>query len=261
MRCRATLTRACSTSCRRRPTPIEWLIEENARRRGSAAMEFELIDTGLFDEDRYFDVEVEYAKADADDMLMRMTVHNRGPEDGADPYPAASLVPQRLELGAWLQQTVAEGSGRWAGARAARRARRLFAFNSKRRIACCSATTRAISLDCSGRRTQGYFKDAFHDYVVHGRAEAVNPAGEGTKIAGLYRTHGACPRQHCRSRRGYAPASTTPDALIDLDGIFSSRIAEADAFYAELAEGHRRRGHAAHTAPSLCRHAVEQAVL
>src|SRR5262245_64208738 len=48
--------------------------------RGSAAMEFELIDTGVFDDDRYFDIEVEYAKADVDDMLMRVTVHNRGPE-------------------------------------------------------------------------------------------------------------------------------------------------------------------------------------
>ena len=46
-------------------------------------MEFELIDTGMFDDDRYFDVEVEYAKADADDMLMRITVHNRGPEPAA----------------------------------------------------------------------------------------------------------------------------------------------------------------------------------
>src|SRR5215468_3225460 len=59
--------------------PYEWLIEENARR-GSAVMEFELIDTGLFNDDRYFDVEVEYAKADIDEVLMRVTVHNRGPD-------------------------------------------------------------------------------------------------------------------------------------------------------------------------------------
>src|SRR3974377_2340585 len=61
--------------------PYELLIEENARRRGTTAMEFELIDTGIFDEDRYFDVEVEYAKADGADVLMRTTVHNRGSED------------------------------------------------------------------------------------------------------------------------------------------------------------------------------------
>src|SRR5215468_1153218 len=55
--------------------PYQWLIEENARR-VSAAMEFELIDTGIFDDDRYFDGEVEYAKADIDEVLMRVTVHN-----------------------------------------------------------------------------------------------------------------------------------------------------------------------------------------
>src|SRR6266516_742893 len=60
--------------------PYEWLLEENARRRGTAAMEFELIDTGVFDGDKYFDIEIEYAKADADDVLMRVTVHNRGRE-------------------------------------------------------------------------------------------------------------------------------------------------------------------------------------
>jgi hypothetical protein len=64
--------------------PYEWLIEENARRHGSpTAMEFELIDTGIFDDNRYFDVEVEYAKADVDDVLMRVTVHNRGPDQAS----------------------------------------------------------------------------------------------------------------------------------------------------------------------------------
>ena len=96
MRCRATLTRGCSTSCRKRAYPYEWLIEENARRRGTSAMEFELIDTGIFDEDRYFDVEVEYAKADVDDVLMRMTVHNRGPETAA-----IHLLPQLWFRNIW----------------------------------------------------------------------------------------------------------------------------------------------------------------
>src|SRR6266849_6723213 len=63
--------------------PYDWLIQENARRRGSTAMEFELIDTGIFDDDRYFDIEVEYAKADVDDVLIRITVHNRGPEQAS----------------------------------------------------------------------------------------------------------------------------------------------------------------------------------
>ena len=86
--------RGCSTSCRRQRYPYQWLIDENARRRGSAAMEFELIDTGLFDDDRYFDVEVEYAKAGPDDLLMRVTIHNRGPEAATIHVAAAGLVSQ-----------------------------------------------------------------------------------------------------------------------------------------------------------------------
>src|ERR1017187_2972899 len=60
--------------------PYQLLIDENARRRGTQAREFELIDTGLFDHGRYFDVEVEYAKGTPTDILMRVTVHNRGPD-------------------------------------------------------------------------------------------------------------------------------------------------------------------------------------
>ena len=61
--------------------PYGWLVAENGNRKGdSSKPEFELLDTGIFDDDRYWDVFVEYAKADADDILMRVTVHNRGPE-------------------------------------------------------------------------------------------------------------------------------------------------------------------------------------
>src|SRR5216110_312904 len=78
------------------PYPFQWLVEENARRRGSAAMEFELIDTGIFDDDKYFDVEIEYAKADADDVLMRLTVHNRGPEQAS-----IHVLPQAWFRNSW----------------------------------------------------------------------------------------------------------------------------------------------------------------
>src|SRR5216684_2872078 len=83
------------------PYPYEWLIQENARRRGSAAMEFELIDTGIFDDDRYFDIEIEYAKADVDDVLIRITVHNRGPERAS-----IHILPQ-----AWFRNTWSWSAG------------------------------------------------------------------------------------------------------------------------------------------------------
>ena len=78
--------------------PYARLIEENARR-GKQELEFELIDTGLFDENRYFDVFVEYAKAGPEDLLMRITVHNRGPE------PARlHLLPQIWFRNTWAWQ-------------------------------------------------------------------------------------------------------------------------------------------------------------
>src|SRR5678815_5137076 len=78
-----------------RAFPYELLVEEN-RRRGKAQPEFELLDTGLFDDDRYFDVFVEYAKAAPDDILLLVTVHNRGPEAAK-----LSLLPQICFRNTW----------------------------------------------------------------------------------------------------------------------------------------------------------------
>ena len=78
--------------------PYEDLIKTNAAR-GRGGFEYELIDTGIFDEDRYFDVFVEYAKAGPEDMLIEITVHNRGPARRRAAAPADALVPQPLVLG------------------------------------------------------------------------------------------------------------------------------------------------------------------
>ena len=77
--------------------PYAWLVEES-RRRGKDQPEFELIDTGVFDADRYFDVFVEYAKAAPEDILMLVTAHNRGPGGRDHSRPAAALVPQHLVM-------------------------------------------------------------------------------------------------------------------------------------------------------------------
>ena len=78
--------------------PYDDLVATN-RDRGRGKPEYELLDTGVFDEDRYFDVFVEYAKASPEDLLIQITVHNRGPESGHAPAPAHALVPQRLVMG------------------------------------------------------------------------------------------------------------------------------------------------------------------
>ena len=78
--------------------PYNDLIVKN-REHGRGQPEYELLDTGVFDQDRYFDVFVEYAKASPEDLLIQITVHNRGPEAATTPAAAHALVPQRLVLG------------------------------------------------------------------------------------------------------------------------------------------------------------------
>ena len=165
--------------------PYQWLIEENARRRGSAAMEFVVIVTGVFDEDRYFDVEIEYAKADIDDLLMRITIHNRGPEQASiHVLPqvwfrntwswAPSSKPSLRDQGGGLLLAQHEALGTYS-----------IAFEAADRLLFCDNETNFRRL-FGVTSAAGYCKDAFHEYVVRGRSDAMNPAGEGTKAAGLH---------------------------------------------------------------------------
>ena len=170
--------------------PYSRLVEENQRRSRRDA-EFELVDTGVFDEDRYFDVVAEYAKTAPDDLLIRITVTNRGP----DPAPL-HLLPTL-----WCRNT-------WAWEPGAVRPRLgLSAAGEKACILVEHAELgRPYRLYCDGdptllftendtnlRRLHGvetpaaFVKDGFHEYVVHGQIGAVNPAREGTKTAAHYR--------------------------------------------------------------------------
>src|SRR3989440_1501404 len=216
--------------------PYEWLLEENARRRGTAAMEFELIDTGIFDGDKYFDIRIEYAKADADDVLMRVTVHNRGAEQAS-----IHILPQVWFRNIWswapgvkkpllklqgdgLVQAQHDKLGVYA-----------IEFEAPDRLLFCDNETNFARLfGMSG--TQGYCKDAFHEYVVHARSEAVNPASEGTKACGLYvRTIAA--RGSATIRLRLRAGESRADGFFGFDGIVAQRLKEAHAFYADLQKG------------------------
>ena len=187
--------------------PYEWLIDENARRRGSTAMEFELIDTGIFDEDKYFDVEIEYAKADAEDVLMRLTVHNRGPD-----LASIHVLPQIWfrNIWSWSQGVKRPVLQEQRGSRVRVEHEQLgvyaIAFEGPDRLLFCDTETNfARVFGVSG--AHGYCKDAFHEYVIHGRNEAVNLAGEGTKAAGLY-VRAIPPRGSITIRRAANPDET-----------------------------------------------------
>src|SRR3954453_21342702 len=210
--------------------PYAQLVEENGRR-GTDQPEFELLDTGVFDGDRYFDVEITYAKAAPDDILMEIVATNRGP----DPAPL-HVLPQLWARNTWswkpgvakpmLRRTKASET---VATRPHLPAMRLVCDGAPDLLFCENETNvRRLW----GQDSAGYFKDGINDYVVAGDPGAVNPAGCGTKAAAHYKLlipGGGSVRLRLRLMP-YEAA----DGFAEFDGIMALRRAEADAFYAAL---------------------------
>jgi hypothetical protein len=214
--------------------PYAQLVEEN-RRRGPEQTEFELLDSGLFDEDRYFDVFVEYAMGGPDEILMRVTAHNRGPQTAP-----LTLLPQLFCRNTWswapgvAKPTLA---GREGGVEARHPELGHFwvDFEAASELLFCDNDTNPRRL-FGMNDAPGYFKDAFHEYLIEDRQDAVNPEKTGTKVGALYEQHiepGAAVT--LRIRLSAAQGPTAPICPFgDFDAIFQARQREADEFYAEL---------------------------
>jgi hypothetical protein len=206
------------------PYPYQWLIDEN-RRRGKDAPEFELMDTGLFNEDRYFDVFVEYAKAAPDDILILITAHNRGPEQ-ADLH----VLPQLWFRNTWSWNGLERPTIKVDVSGELRAADYAFSAEEKPEWLFCENESNFRS---QWPEQQGFLKDAFHEYVVHGKHDAVNPAREGSKAAAHYSVvipPGGSKAFRLRLRRGTAAAN----AFAEFDAVFNQRRAEADVFYRDI---------------------------
>jgi len=210
--------------------PYDLLVQENARR-DRHQPEFEIIDTGIFDTDRYFDVDIEYAKAGADDILLQLTINNRGPDEAA-----IHVLPQ-----VWFRNTwswVTDGpkpSLERAGDDVVVKHEKLGAyaihFDRPDEIKFCENETNVAKLYGS-EETGHLYKDGFHDYLVGGHKHAVG-SHKGTKAAGIYRrTVAAGDSTTIRVRLSLGPPKPAPFA--DFEQIFGLRKSEADAFYAEL---------------------------
>jgi len=216
-----------------REFPYGDLVAENARRKSDGhLLEYELLDTGVFDDDRYWDVFVEYAKAGPEDILMRVTVHNRGPE-------AATLevLPQLWFRNTWSWQPGSpkpQLSRQQAGGILARHDE-LGEFqvhsDGNPEMIFCDNETNAHRL-YGQNDAPGFFKDGFHEYVVHGNSAAVNPSHTGTK-AGL-RHRLTVPAGESAAVRLRLTKGDRPGTFADFDSVFARRIREADQFYAEL---------------------------
>jgi hypothetical protein len=224
------------------PFPYAQLVEEN-RRRGRGAPEFELSDTGVFDDDRYFDVEVEYAKGDPEDILIRICVTNRGSQTApidvlptvwfrniwswyANPHkptlgratvPESTIALTDPKYGQrWLH---CEGDPRQAGAAP----ELLFTENE--------TNTRRLFGYGDARHT----KDAFHRYVIDGEVGAVNPEERGTKAAARYAQlvePGATVTLRLRLN-DRAPDDGNPFGW-EFDQTIDQRRDEADEFYSTI---------------------------
>jgi Mannosylglycerate hydrolase MGH1-like glycoside hydrolase domain len=214
-----------------REFPYAWLAGEN-RRRSKHQPEFELLDTGIFDDDRYFDVFVEFAKAAPDNILMSVTVHNRGPET-----TTLYLLPQLWFRNTWSWKNSAKPSLTRTN-RDAVMARHpelgdyILECDGQPEILFCDNETNVRRLyGLNG--AAGYFKDAFHEYLIRGNKSAVHPESEGTKAGVLYKlTLDAGKPAHIRLR--LAPNARSAKPFADFDGILTQRRREADEFYADL---------------------------
>jgi hypothetical protein len=241
--------------------PYAQLVGEN-RLRGREQPEFELLDTGVFAEGRYFDIYAEYAKCDVEDILIKITAVNRGPE-------AASL---HLLPSFWFRNT-------WSWGKDLRRPSARVATNvpesvcaelehwqyGKRWLICAGQPELLFTENetnnariSGGRNRTPYVKDAFHEYIIHGNKEAVNPQHSGTKMAAYYpvklgpgqsvtlklRLTDIEPIAGMDRELGLVGAITSPghaeraegvpgtnDFGAGFDGLFALRQKEADEFY------------------------------
>jgi hypothetical protein len=214
--------------------PYDRLVAEN-RRRDRRAPEFELIDTGVFDADRYFDVVVEYAKGAPDDVLVRITATNRGP-DPAELH----LLPTLWYRNTWSWDTSGPE-------------RPILRVGDDRRHAMIETEHPSLGarwLYCEGapdllftendtnaERVWGqpnstpYVKDSINQYVIAGKRQAVNPEQRGTKAAAYYRlTLGPGQSVVTRLRLTNTPMPAEPLGE-DFEIVFAHRLREADEFY------------------------------
>lgn len=232
--------------------PYSRLIEEN-RNRSKTIGEFELLDTGIFDDNRYFDVFVEYAKADVDDILIKITVANRGSENAS-----INILPAVWFRNRWTW----DGKNAECGLRIAESGnaveisepelgkRWLYVDGDAELLFTENETNNELLF--GSENPSPYVKDAFNEYVIYDRANAVNPEKCGTKAAANFQINvpalsEAIVRLRLSdkefSRKDAKPKKKSSSASLrlsgenpfeDFDAIFAQRIKEADEFFDDI---------------------------
>ncbi len=211
--------------------PYQLLLDES-QRRNKLDPEFELIDTGLFDEDKYFDIFIEYAKHDIEDIVAIATIHNRGPEEakiwvmptlwfrktwytGHEPF-----LPKLSKQGPNAIKAFSPKSGNYT-----------IDFEGEPELKFCDNETNRERL--YGIKNEKQFpKDGINDYVVDGNSKNVNPKDFGTKAAAIYQI--TIPAGESRQVKLRLHHMSESDPLEICDPCMETRKAEADEFYGAL---------------------------
>ncbi|MGF6532381.1 hypothetical protein P3T20_003177 [Paraburkholderia sp. GAS206C] len=217
--------------------PYDDLVQENARR-GADMPEYEVLDTGAFDDNCYFDVQVEYAKHTPEDIVMRVTVENR-----ADKSAPLDVLPQIWARNTWswketkdrpsLSKQTANGATSLLGRQPGHDPFVVTAWSKDvpelTWLFCENDTNvkRLFNMDGAGP-----FKDGINDYLVHGDAQAVR-SDTGTKAAAHVPLE-LPPYGRAVIYMRWRPESAPDDVPLDVDALFARRLAEADGFYAAL---------------------------
>ncbi len=221
-------------------------LVDTSRGRSRQEFEYELLDTGVFDQDRYFDVFVEYAKESPEDILIQITVYNRGPETAElQVLPTLWFRNQWSWQGALVRPALSQVVGT-PGCSVVRSTHphlgtRHLSFDGDIPLLFTENETNTERVFGMTNRTP-YVKDSINDYIVHGRRGAVNPEKKGTKVAGQYQlTINAGESKVVRLRlRDVALVGTESangharDPFADFDAVFLKRRLEADEFYATV---------------------------
>jgi Glycosyl hydrolase family 63 C-terminal domain len=210
--------------------PYHWLLEEN-RRRTKSDPEFELLDTGIFNENKYFDVFIEYAKADIEDILIKISVHNRGKEDAA-----LNVLPTL-----WFRNTWVWGYDDYKP--------RMFAVGTDiieiqhKNLGCYKLYCKGCNelLFCENETNnpklykyddkKKYYKDSINEFIIH-HAASVNPEREGTKASANYDLLIKAGQLQTIQLRLTKNDHENPFG--DFDSVFNQRIEDTDSFYNEI---------------------------
>ena len=226
--------------------PYDKLVQTSAKR-SRTEFEYELLDTGVFNENRYFDVFVEYAKASPEDILVRITVHNRGPE--AATLHVLPTLWFRNEW-SWLQGPQQPTLAQVAGTSARSVVKAIHPVLGERYLYCeGDAPLLFTENETNTQRIFGvpnrspYVKDGINNSIVNGQENAVNPAKTGTKVAAHYKI--TVPPGESRvdppAALGHRPRIAQPVQRLEgrpfgdaFDTMLEARRKEADEFYATV---------------------------